>query len=912
MLKAVIELSKYILAASIAIYTIISYIELFKNDEDRPRFLFFVRNVLVFVVHMTGSLVLLSSRKDFTFLFYAIFQVIVIFAFIVLMRVIYPDSDKLILSHTAMLLSISFVMLTRLSLTRSIRQFAIVAVSMVAALIIPSFMKHLKLIKKCELLYALAGISILAAVLVTGKMTNGSKLSFSLFGISFQPSEFVKIIYVFFVACILARAKNFFHILVSAFAAALHVIILVFSKDLGSALIYFVTYVILLFVATARYIYLFLGIGAAAAASYVAYHLFSHVRVRVAAFLDPWNDINATGYQVAQSLFAIGTGSWFGMGIDAGTPGSIPYVEQDFIFSAICEEYGLVFGICLIAICVNMIWEMVKIGHSCLEPFVKYVVFGLAAVYCAQLFLTIGGNSKFVPLTGVTMPLISYGGSSVLSSMIMLAIIQGFHINYDLVLCADDADDDEIKYIPHFHMNLITSVYTAGFVAICVFLARYVQYESPHIINNPYNAKRQEILANQTIRGDILSADGELLATSSGKEKRSYPYGRMFSHVIGYSTNGRMGAEQLANIYLVSSNISLNDKLMDDIADEKHQGNTVITTLDSRLQKAAYDALGLYEGAIIVMNPETGAILAMVSKPDFDPNQIDEIWDDLIKDTTSSVLLNRATQGLYPPGSTFKIMTAMEYIHENPLTYNKYSFNCGGYFTSGDYRINCYHGAQHGKVDFSTSFAKSCNSSFANIGLSLDRKDFLKRLNELYFNESLPTDFVTKTSSVSEDILTDDNEMIQTSIGQGTTQVTPLHMAMITSMIANDGRMMKPYVIDRVESADGNIVKQYEPALIGQKMPREEALIMQELMTETVESGTATRLKGGSYKAAGKTGSAEYNSLSDSHAWFTGYTYDTDKPLQITVLMEGAGSGGEYAVPVARRVLDAYYGDISE
>jgi peptidoglycan glycosyltransferase len=207
------------------------------------------------------------------------------------------------------------------------------------------------------------------------------------------------------------------------------------------------------------------------------------------------------------------------------------------------------------------------------------------------------------------------------------------------------------------------------------------------------------------------------------------------------------------------------------------------------------------------------------------------------------------------------------------------------------------------------SFAKSCNSSFANIGLTLDRKKYLKTLSSLYFNKELPVSFAAKTSSVSVDIVNDDSDMIQTAIGQGTTQVTPLQLAMVTAMIANDGEMMTPYVVDHIENADGTVIKQYNPQSLGQLITTEEAAALQEVMAEVVESGTGTRLSGQEYKAAGKTGSAEYNTNSDSHAWFTGFTYDTDRPLQVTVIMEGAGSGGEYAVPVARRIFDQYYSE---
>ncbi|MBD5451453.1 MAG: FtsW/RodA/SpoVE family cell cycle protein [Lachnospiraceae bacterium] len=914
MLKAVIELSKYILVVNILLYTLISYLALRVDDRERKGFVFVLQCMMILINHVIGSLVLLFSRQDFTYLFFPMFQMLAVFAYLVLMRAIYPKSNRLILCHIAMLLSVGFVILTRLSITRSVRQFIIVAASLVIGLIVPSFMKHFKLIKRSELILAAVGVVVLSAVLVSGRLTNGSKLSFSVFGLSFQPSEFVKIIYVIFIACILARAKHFGHILLSAVLAAAHVLILVASKDLGSALIFFITYVLLLFAATKKLRYLIAGLAGAAAASYVSYFLFSHVRVRVEAWLDPWNDINATGYQIAQSLFGIGTGGWFGMGIDAGNPSLIPYVEQDFIFSAVCEEYGVIFGICLIAICVNLFLEIVRVAHSCLEPFVKYACFGLGVVYVSQLFLTIGGNTKFIPLTGVTLPLISYGGSSVLASVMMLSVVQGFYVNRDLLLAyeGEDEEDEEafVPYMPRRYMNATAGVFAALFVGICVYLVHFVYFDSPRVINNAYNTKRQEILAAKTTRGDILSADGKVLATTlAGSEERYYPYSELYAHVIGYASNGRMGVEQNANIYLVSSNVSLNSKLSDDLANEKHMGNTVVTTLDSRLQELAYNALGMYDGAVLVTEPETGKILAMVSKPDFDPNTIEDIWDEVIIDEESSILVNRVTQGLYPPGSTFKILTALAYIRENPYDYEQYKFDCSGQFKSGENVINCFHGTKHGKVDFSLSFAKSCNASFANIGLSLERNSFQSMLDALYFNEALPVDFLSNKSSISENIAASDNVMIQTAIGQGETQMTPLHVAMITAMIANKGEMMQPYLIDYVQNADGGKVISFEPKSLGQLISETEADALKALMRAVVVEGTGTRIKSDVYSVAGKTGSAEYNSKSDSHAWFTGFTYDTDRPLQITVIMEGAGSGGEYAVPVARRILDGYYGE---
>lgn len=450
------------------------------------------------------------------------------------------------------------------------------------------------------------------------------------------------------------------------------------------------------------------------------------------------------------------------------------------------------------------------------------------------------------------------------------------------------------------------------FFAMMGYTCHYAVTHRQTLMNNSYNT-RQEILVAQNSRGTIYAAGGQILAETEtdeeGKETRVYPYANMFSHAVGYASNGKFGIEALANYYLINSNTRLSEKVASDVAGEKYPGDSVVTTLDVDLQKIAYDSLGIYSGAVIVSEPSTGRILAMVSKPDFDPNEIDAIWDDLINDKESSVLLNRATQGLYPPGSTFKIVTALEYIRENPDSYSQFSFQCGGHFTHGEERINCYHGTAHGSENFSKAFAKSCNSAFASIGLELDREKFGDTLDKLLFNQELKVDFAYNQSKLAMNADTSDADVMQAAIGQGTTQMTPLQLNMITAAIANDGMLMKPYLIDHVETQERDVVKQFSPDSYKRLMSEEEAQIMTELMEEVVKSGTGTKLSGLSYTAAGKTGSAEYNKVkSDSHAWFTGFAPVEEPEVCVTIIIEGAGSGGDYAVPIAKRILDACFG----
>lgn len=930
MIKAVLELSQYIMAFNAIIYMLLSYRIFAYDDKDKKNAIYVLQLTLIFLNHLIGYLVIISNVRDVNYLFFFAFQVLFLFAYVVLSRTIYEGINKQLLNHICMFLSISFVILSRISYDKGFKQFKIIIISLVIATIIPWIMKYIRYLKRGTWVYAGTGIGLLLLVLLMGNLTNGSKLSFQFLGFSIQPSEFIKILFVFAIAGLLWEAKDFGQILLSGVVAAIHICILVASKDLGSALIFFVVYIIMLYVATCQILYLIAGTLMGGVAAYAGYQLFTHVQVRVANWINPWNDLDGTGYQITQSLFAIGTGKWFGMGLAGGNPSSIPYVEQDFIFSAICEEYGTVFGICLILLCVSTFLLCLNLAKQCRDRYMKLIVCGLSCVYIFQVLLTIGGDTKFIPLTGVTLPLISYGGSSVLSSLMLFSVIQGIYMQKYYIIdtipipkihrtsdkkLLQRMEKERQKRIDFINatrqIKVVSYIFPVIFAGLIFYLIYFVHVTSDTVINNSYNNKRQEILASETYRGDIVTEKGDVLATTQvsadGTETRVYPYGNLFAHAVGYSTNGRMGVEQMMNINLVTSNDNLVEKIQNDLQEEKHKGNTVVTTFEPKLQDVAYQALGAYNGAVIVMEPSTGKILAMVSKPDFDPNQIDEIWDNLVNDENSSVLLNRATQGLYPPGSTFKIITALEYIKENRDDIDSYQFQCNGSFRSDTSKINCYHGSKHGNVDFYTSFAKSCNSSFANMSLQLDKDKFESTLSDLLFYKDLPVDFPYKKSQAQMGSDVEDGEIIQTAIGQGKTQMTPLHLSMITSAIANNGLLMKPYCITQVQASTGKVILSNKPQEYGNLMTEEDAAVLTEMMAMVVENGTATKLSGRKYTAAGKTGSAEYNTKSDSHAWFTGFAPVENPQIAVTVIVEGAGSGGDYAVPIARRIMDEYF-----
>ena len=424
----IVALSKYFIAICMAIYTYESF-SVFRFRQEKQRKGIYTRQViLLFFVHFTSFLTICIKTGDLQYLFFYAFQQLAVFTVLVLFELFFPAVNRLVINNMCMLLVIGFVILTRLNMGLAIRQFIIVTVSMAVAMCVPYLIRRFREIKNFSWVYALFGILPLGVVLALGNTTYGSKLSYSIFGLSFQPSEFIKIIFVFFIASALYKSTSLLQVAYVTAVAGVHVLILAASRDLGGALIFFVTYVLMVFLATKNFLYLLLGIAGGGGASVIAFQLFRHVQERVQAWRDPWSVIDGEGYQVAQSLFSLGRGGLFGLGLFQGAPEDIPKVERDFIFSAVAEEMGLIVALCVIMVSLSCFIMFMNISMRMRDRFYQLIAFGMGILYIFQVFLTIGGDTKFIPMTGVTLPLVSYGGSSVMATLIMFSIIEGLYI----------------------------------------------------------------------------------------------------------------------------------------------------------------------------------------------------------------------------------------------------------------------------------------------------------------------------------------------------------------------------------------------------------------------------------------------------------------------------------------------------
>ena len=428
-------------------------------------------------------------------------------------------------------------------------------------------------------------------------------------------------------------------------------------------------------------------------------------------------------------------------------------------------------------------------------------------------------------------------------------------------------------------------------------------FEAEDIVSNPYNM-RQWDEESTVYRGSIYDRNGILLAETvkndDGTQKRVYCENNLYSHVIGYYSKvyGKSLLEREFNSMLNGKgNISLN------ITDIK-RGFDLNLTIDNRLQKSAYNALNGRKGAVIAMNPKSGEIYAMVSLPDYNPNStvLEENWKDIVEDKNSP-LINRAVSGLYPPGSTFKIVTAAA-AYENGFADK--IFDDTGKFSYDGLEVNNFNNETFGQITFSDAFKYSSNQVFCSVGSELKEEVLINVLNRFRVGKAPDFDIETSVSRLDyKDLTEKDRALI--AIGQGKLLVSPLDMLLICSTIANDGSMPKPYIVKSATKESGTTVyKAFEKSL-SSAISTECASYIKELMIATVKDGTGKNAALSEVTVAGKTGTAENESDKD-HSWFVGFAPADDPEIVVSVILENDGkSGGSAAAPVARSVFQTYF-----
>lgn len=448
-----------------------------------------------------------------------------------------------------------------------------------------------------------------------------------------------------------------------------------------------------------------------------------------------------------------------------------------------------------------------------------------------------------------------------------------------------------------------TYIFTLLFTILVIYVLCFVIFESKDIIDNSYN-KRVDTLSNFVDKGNIYSNNMEILATTDKETgKRIYPYNDLFCHVVGSTYYGKSGLELAYNFEMLNSDINLFTKLGNEFSGNKNPGDSIVTTLDVSLQQACSLAMSNFNGAAIVMNPKNGDVLAMVSNPGYNPNDIENEWESLSQ-STNGELLNRATQGLYTPGSTFKLFTLYDYLTTHKDTYKNYTFTCKGTVDFEDYSISCSGHTWHGNEDLLKSFANSCNGSFVTLAKDITSKSLLDVCNKLLFNSKLPIEIEYKKSTF---LLTEeDSDFIknQTVIGQGETLISPMHLALVMNAIANDGVLIKPrFVTARINSSN-KVLEEYSSLEYASLFTKEESSTLKEFLRAVVTEGTASSLNSSAYTLYGKTGTAQIDTNGNVNSWFTGILEYNGETYTICVVAEKVNENNTPAKEITRKIIE--------
>lgn len=876
-------------------------------------------------------------------------------------RIFAPGADPAILPVVFTLSGIGITFVTRLQPDASLGQviFLFLGVALMVGTL--AVVKNLEVIRRYKYVLGIAGIVLLVLPMFIGTEIYGSKLWIKIGGFQFQPGEFAKVLIVLFLAGYLAENRELLSIsnrtvlgikfprlrlLYPLFIVwGVCLLVVAFERDLGSALLFYTIFLIMLYVATGRVSYVIIGLALLAVGAFGMYQIMSHVQVRVAIWLDPFSDAQNLGYQIVQSLFSLADGGLAGVGIGKGMADIIPVVASDMIFAAIGEEMGLLGGSAVLLLFMLFAVRGLTTAARAKSDLAAFSAAGLTAAISFQAFTIVGGVTKLIPLTGVTLPFMSQGGSSLLASFVIVA----------LLLRAGDEATGRSTEIANTSTDLATAGYRTtvrgshmrrpaldtpesgllGRVALANRLTRtvflftalfavlignitYIQVikasEYQDMPSNNHTINKARFIK----RGSIITADGLTLAESiqqaDGTYARSYPNGNLAAHVVGYYSQqyGTMGIENTQNDTLTGSkDYSSWQNALNSLAGISEPGNSVQLTIDSRIQRAAEQALAGRVGAIVALDPRSGAVLAWASAPTFDNTNIQAAIEAAnASGGADTSMYDRATLALYTPGSTFKVLTLASAL-ENGLATLDTTYDSPGRMEIGGADVVSIGERGHGKISLAKAFALSSNTVFGQVADGLGAEKLVATARAFGYGQQLGLDFTTAAS-----VMPNPEEMTEWElawagagqpVGQGHTpgpQATVMQNALMAATIANNGIAMNPYVVSQILAPDGTVLKTTRGHSLGQAVGSGTAEQVKQTMLDVVQNGTGSAAAIAGVKVAGKTGTAETNNA-NANSTFVGFApYDTPT-VAIAVVIEQNAKGEESAAAVGGQVLRA-------
>ena len=897
----------------------------------------------------------------------------------VAIRFLAPGADPAILPIVFALSGTGITFLTRLAPDLAVSQVVWLFLSVAAMVAVLVVVRDLDSLADYKYTLGLAGVVLLVLPMLIGTEQGGSKLWIYIGGFGFQPGEFAKILIALFLAFYLATNREALSASMRSFGPVklprlrmllpllvmwgVSLLIVVFETDLGSALLFFTFFVIMLYVATGRASYVVVSLLLLAVGGVACYFLFGHVQNRVNIWLDPWSAASSGGYQIVQSLYSLADGGLVGTGIGNGLATLIPVVESDFIFSAIGEEMGLLGSSAILILYLLFTVRGLATAARAKSDCSAFAAVGLTCAISFQAFLIVGGVTKLLPLTGVTLPFMSQGGTSLFASFIIVGLLlragdEGTGRESEMAsgTAREAAGKDPVLTLTgqigtagagqaggHFapvvqgshargrfglttaesgvlgrvalgkRLTSLITVFSLLFAALIANLTYVQQIDADRVQNLPTN--------NHTIaksayvqRGAIITSDGVTLAESTqqadGTYLRTYPQGSLARHTVGYVSTqyGSSGIEASMNETLTGHEDYSNWRsALYSLAGIQQSGSTVALTINSQIQRAAEDALQGYTGAIVVLDPKTGAVLAKASSPTYTVENLDAAMQG-----TNGELLDRTTQALYSPGSTFKAVTLSAALDSGTVTLDDVYY-AGPSLEIGGAEVTNYGGNDYGSPTLREAFALSSNTAFAQVGVDMGQNTLVSYARAYGYGQKIGQDFDCLTSLMPDPAEMTEWETAWASCGQPVgqhespagPQVTVVQNAVVAQTIANGGVAMNPYVVDHVLSPEGVVTSTTSPRSLGQVISADTASQMKEAMLGVVDHGTGRRAQVRGTQVAGKTGTAEVEN-GNINSFFIGFAPYENPTLVISVCVEGQGVDVEgFAAGLAGQVLAA-------
>ncbi|MDY6875970.1 MAG: FtsW/RodA/SpoVE family cell cycle protein [Chloroflexota bacterium] len=894
----------------------------------RERFLLLIAAAFL----LAGTLTLAAHDSPFSILHSALAILSFIISFAVahffLSRYL-PHRDPFLLPMAALLTGWGLLLIGRLAINFLLRQAAWLLISTAALLAVVWLSHNLRWLRRFRYTWLFGGLALLAATLLFGVNPSGygPRLWLGAWGIYFQPSEPLKLLLVVYLASYLAEKRE---LLVSerwkvgrwrlpplAYVGpllamlGLATILLAWQQDLGAAILFFFTFLAMLYLATGQWEYIATGLVLFLLVGLAGYRISGRVALRIDGWLNPWPEAADRAFQIVQSLLAFGTGGVFGQGLGLGHPGYIPAVHTDFVFAAIGEEFGLAGTLVIVALYGVLALRGFRIAARASRPFERFLAAGLTAGLVIQAWVIMAGNVKLAPIAGVTLPFVSYGGSSLLTCFITLALLLRISSPTSNV----PSPKSKVRYptspvplspcplvlpYPLLHLACALSLALALLAATCgywgIVRASYLRGRD----DDP----RRVLYEQHIVRGRILDRDGAVLANvdvaGDGTVTRHYPIPEA-APAVGYASlrYGTGGIEAALDAELRGeANRSDWQATWDELLHRPPHGLDVQLTLDAALQVESQEALAGQAGGVVLLDAATGEILALASSPTFDPARLDEEWERLSEDL-SAPLVNRATQGLYQPGAALQTIVLAEALNERLDSLSTPITNATATLSVNGARLGCSTALSE-PYTLADAYAAACPAPFADLGERLGATGLVEMVDHWTLTTPPSLEIPTEAADWNAKVLSTTAAVRAEAIGQGRLTVSPLQMALVAGALANEGQMPAPRLVLRVQDMEGGWREHSSAALSSTVIS---PAIAKSMLGAWPAYGSTTSTAGSS-DVMGHYGVAIAGQKQEPHVWFLGVAPAKAPRYAIAVLIERAADP-QQAVIVGTALLRA-------